>query len=276
MKTIFDVLKAASMEELDQLRDIILSADKWSTDDSINSEGIRNMGPRIYGMILAQEILDFGGNSIANLFRELFDDDDDPGLTYDVIVKDVADKLKASYRADAADEEIEDAIIAKVLGDVWAKMSEADRNALISECNPSGKAWMIGGSKAAIQTVFMAGGFQSYQLLVIVVNAVVKQAVGVGLMSSGLSLATNAALTRTAAMFVGPIGWIFTGILTAIQVAGPSYKVTVPSVLYIAYLRRKQAAVHCGECNAIFIDGDNIKFCPECGAKLPPPPDTEG
>ena len=191
MKTIFDVLTAASMEELDQLRDIILSADKWSTDDSINSEFIRNMGPGMYGMILAKEILDFGGNSIANFFRELFDDDDDPGLTYDVIVKDVADKLKVSYRADASDEEIVNAIIAKVLGDAWANMSETERNALISECNPSGKAWMVGGSKAAIQTVFMAGSFQSYQLLVIVVNAVVKQAIGVGLMSSGLSLATK-------------------------------------------------------------------------------------
>ena len=239
MKSIYDILDAASIEELDQLRDIILSADKWSTDDSIKSESIRNMGSRIYGMILAHEIIRFGGNSIANFVRDW--DDNDPGLTYDVIVKDVADKLNASYRADASDEEIEDAIIVKVLGDVWDEMSDAERNALISECNPSGKAWMVGGSKAAIQTAFLAGGFESYKLLVIVVNAVVKQAVGVGLMSSGLSLATNAALTKTASIVLGPIGLVFTSILTAIQIAGPSYKVTVPSVLYIALLRRKQA-----------------------------------
>ena len=239
MKSIYEILDAASIEELDQLRDIILRADKWSTDDSIKSESIRNMGPRIYGSVLANEIRKFGGNSIANKVRDWVDDD--PGVTYDVIVKDVADKVNASYRADASDEEIEGAIIAKLIGDIWDKLSEAERNALISECNPSGKAWMVGGSKAAIQTAFLSGGFESYKLLVIVVNAVVRQAVGVGLMSSGLSLATNAALTRTASIVLGPIGLVFTSIITAIQIAGPSYKVTVPSVLYIAYLRRKQA-----------------------------------
>ena len=272
MKSIYEILCAASDEELDQLRDIILSADKWSTDDSIQLDWSNS--PKVYGLLLANEICKFGGNSIANFARGLLDEFDDGAPDYDVVVKDVADKLNAKYRADSSVEEIEDAIIVKVLGDAWDKMSEAERDALISECNPSGKAWMIGGSEAVIRAAFKAGGFQSYQFLVVVVNAVVKQAVGVGLMSSGLSLATNAALTRTAAILIGPIGWVFTGITTAIQIAGPSYKVTVPSVLYIAFLRRKQAAVQCSECDAIFMDAGNIKFCSECGAELPPPPDT--
>lgn len=277
MKHTFDILRAASVEELDQLRAIILSADKWSTDDSIRDEHFVNNYLRpdltMYGSTLLNEVCEFGGNSIANFARSLFDELDLGAPDYDVIVKDVADKLDAEYQANSSVEEIEDAIIVKVLGDAWAKMSEAERNALISENNPSGKAWMVGGSQAAIRAAFMAGGFQSYQLLVIVVNAVVKQAVGVGLLSSGLSLATNAALTKFAATLAGPIGWAITGVITAIQIAGPSYKVTIPSVLYIAYLRRKQTAVHCSECDAIFIDGGNIKFCSECGTKLPPPPE---
>ena len=147
-------------------------------------------------------------------------------------------------------------------------MSEAEREALIDECKGSGKAWTSGASAMALQLAFRHGGFQSYQLLVNVVNWVVKQAIGVGLVNTGLSLATNAMLTRTASIIAGPIGLAFTSLITAVQIAGPSYKVTMPSVVYIAYLRRVQEAGHCGKCGANFVGG-NTKFCSECGAKLP-------
>ena len=255
-----EILSAASIEELHQLRDIVLSAEKWSTDDLIKGE---YTDPKIDGPYLGEEIRKFGGNSFANVYR-------DEGPDYAEVVEDVADKIKARYRAGASVEEVESAVIIKVLGELWPKLKDADREALIAGCGLSGKAWMGGGSAAALQALFRAGGFASYKLLVIVVNAIVRQAIGVGLVASGLglTLATNAALTRTAAILVGPVGLAITGLITAIQLAGPSYKVTIPAVVFIAWLRRKQAAAQCGECGAIFFDFDG-KFCPECGAKMP-------
>lgn len=255
-RTLSDVLSAASIEQLHQLRDIVLSADKLSTDSLIEGD---YTDPAIDGPYLGKEIRKFGGNSFVNIFR-------DEGPPYREVVEDVAEKIKATYPKYATVEELEATVITKVLGDAWARLSKAERNALIAECKLSGKAWMAGGSAAALQAAFLAGGFQSYMILVIVVNAVVRQAIGVGLVAGGLSLAANAALTRTAAILVGPIGWITTAIIAAIQVAGPSYKVTIPCVVFIAYLRRIQASVQCSKCDAAFLSPS--KFCSECGAEL--------
>ena len=263
-KTIYEIVSAASVEEFCQLRDIVLRAEKWSTDDHIRSCA----DPKRDGSYLANEICLFGGNSLVNRVRGVIDGTGAGGPDYDVIVKDVADRLKANYPADSTVVQIEEAIIAKVLGHVLTNMSEAEREALIDECKESGMAWTSGASVMALQQAFRAGGFRSYQLLVIVVNWVVKQAIGVGLVNTGLSLATNAMLTRTASILAGPIGMTVTGLITAFQIAGPSYKVTLPSVVFIAYLRRMQEAGHCGKCGANFVGG-NTKFCSECGAKLP-------
>jgi uncharacterized protein YaaW (UPF0174 family) len=80
--------------------------------------------------------------------------------------------------------------------------------------------------------VFRAGGFRSYKLTLIVVNAVLKAIIG-----RGLTLAGNAALTRTAAILTGPIGWAITALWTAVDIAGAAYRVTIPAVIEIAYLR---------------------------------------
>lgn len=246
-----EILSAASIEELHQLRDIVLTADKWSTDDRIK---INYTDPKSDGPYLGREIRKFGGNSIANVFR-------DEGPDYQEVVEDVADKIKASYSEGAPVEDVESAVINKVLGEAWAKMGDAERADLIAGCKLSGKAWMGGGSAAALQAAFMAGGVQSYLILASVVNAFVVQTIGVGLVAF--------AATRAAAALLGPIGLAITGLTLPILVAGPSYKVTIPSVVFIAYLRRKQEAVQCGWCEAILLGSSSAKFCPECGEELP-------
>lgn len=40
----------------------------------------------------------------------------------------------------------------------------------------------------------------------------------------------------------GPIGWVITGALVSINLAGPAYRVTVPACVLIATLRLKQKA----------------------------------
>ena len=84
------------------------------------------------------------------------------------------------------------------------------------------------------QAVFRAGGFKSYQLTLIIVNAVLKALIG-----RGFSLAANATLTRTMAILTGPIGWVITGLWTAIDIAGAAYRVTIPAVIQVAALRQQ-------------------------------------
>ena len=78
------------------------------------------------------------------------------------------------------------------------------------------------------------GGFKSYQLTVIIVNAILKVLIG-----RGLSVAGNAVLTRTLSILTGPIGLAITGLWTAIDIAGPAYRITIPAVIQVAALRQK-------------------------------------
>ena len=86
-----------------------------------------------------------------------------------------------------------------------------------------------------MQALIKMGGFTSYKIAVIVANAIAKFIVG-----RGLPLAANAFLTKALSIFAGPIGWVVSGIWMALDIAGSSYKVTIPCVIHVAMLRLKQ------------------------------------
>lgn len=111
-------------------------------------------------------------------------------------------------------------------------MSEDDRQKVVKE---AGDVWGIKGgglpSTVVIQ-IFRAGGFKSYQISLMIVNAISKIILG-----HGLKISQRAILVRMLAVFSGPVGWFLTGIWTGIDVAGEAYRVTIPACIYIAALR---------------------------------------
>lgn len=117
-------------------------------------------------------------------------------------------------------------------------MSESDRKefAKLAGFNAA-KTLSSEGVMAAAQAAFTTGGFASYQLALMVTNGVSR-----ALLGRGLSFAANAALTRTLGVISGPIGWVVTGAWTAIDLAGPAFRVTLPAVIHVALLRKKQQA----------------------------------
>ena len=86
------------------------------------------------------------------------------------------------------------------------------------------------------QAAIAAGGFLPYQLAVVVANSMATVVIG-----HGLSFAGNALLTKSISVFAGPVGWAISAFLiTNSLFAGPAYRVTVPAVIHISYLRAKQ------------------------------------
>ena len=268
-----DVLEKASIEELDVLRDILAKkrsanfiianytrdlAKDWlevthndarPTDTMIESAsgdieaGYLATDPAdpdpmavyeyyrsSYGLALGSELALMGGNSIANSWRN------GSGPEYHEVLCDVAKKVKAPFNKAHSVERIERNILETVIVDVWEKLPPEKREKLASAEGKSGKAWMSGTSTMAVQAIFRAGGFESYQLTLIVVNWMVKAIIG-----RGLPLAVNAALVKTLAVFAGPIGWTISGLWTVVTLAGPAYTATIPCVIYIAMLRMRQA-----------------------------------
>lgn len=50
------------------------------------------------------------------------------------------------------------------------------------------------------------------------------------------------ALKKTLGILAGPIGWVITGVLVSINLAGPAYRVTVPACVLVVTLRKKLKA----------------------------------
>ncbi len=178
---------------------------------------------------IAAEIQCYGANTFATVIRR------GKGVEYKEVLTDVCRKMKVNFNKNSSVEKIEQNLLLKILEDAIEKMSPEEIRELALSTgvkNTSGitKEAMLG----IFQAVFRAGGFKSYQLTLIIVNAVLKALIG-----RGLSFAGNAALTRTMAILTGPIGWVITGLWTAIDVAGAAYRVTIPAVIQVSVLRQK-------------------------------------
>lgn len=219
------------------------------------SEKIYDGDHRLYADDISAEIQRYGGNSFANVFRG------GKGVPYVEILHDVADQLKVNYNNSSNVGTIESQIQIKVLTQAYEKMSEEERRELLKELGVGGVSVPAALPVAAIQGAIRLGGFAAYRLAVIVANSIARAILG-----RGLSLGINAALTRSIGAFVGPIGWAITAVWTLVDLAGPAYRVTIPCVLQIAYMRQKAMITMCPKCGEL--SGQSAKFCASCGNSL--------
>lgn len=182
-----------------------------------------------YWELIAAELQCFGANTLLTMFRG------GKGVEYREILCDVCDKMKVNYNKAATIETIESNLLMKIMTDALERMSDAERRELALSMGLKHQEGMTAQALTGIfQAIFRAGGFKSYQLTVIIVNAVLKALIG-----RGLTFAGGAMLTKAAAILTGPIGWVATGLWTAIDIASPAYRVTVPAVIQVAFLRQK-------------------------------------
>ncbi|MGM0937333.1 MAG: DUF3944 domain-containing protein [Pseudomonadota bacterium] len=175
-----------------------------------------------YWQEIAAEVQCFGGNTIATVFRG------GKGVLYREILIDVCKKLKVNFNKNSRTSVIESNLLMKIMTDALASMSKEEIAALGTGLGIKNTSGLTSEAlTASFQAIFRAGGFKSYQLTLI---------------GRGLSLAANATLMRVMAILSGPIGWSITGLWTAIDVGSAAYRVTIPAVIQVAFLRSQQAA----------------------------------
>jgi len=185
-----------------------------------------NPNHSMYWEEIAEEIQTFGGNSFVNIFRG-------SGVQYKEILCDVCDKMKVNYNKNSETRVIEQNLLMKILEDAMAEMSEEELKEISQELDLNTTNFTHKAVIAALQIAIKQSGFLAYKIAVIVANAIAK-----ALLGRGLPLVVNATITRTIAIFSGPIGWIINGLWTAIDIAGPAYRVTIPITIQVAYLRQ--------------------------------------
>ena len=147
---------------------------------------------------IAGEIQCFGANTFATLFRR------GKGVKYNEVLTDVCDKLKVNYNKNSSTEMIENNLLLKILQDALEKMTPEDIKSLGKELGINNTTSLDKqAALATCQTIFKMGGFKSYQLTLIIANAIMK-----ALFGRGLTLVANST-------------------------------VTIPAVIQVAYLRKK-------------------------------------
>ncbi|EJB82886.1 hypothetical protein HPHPH6_0083 [Helicobacter pylori Hp H-6] len=155
---------------------------------------------------------------------------------------DACDHLKVNYNERSATSLIEQNMLSKLLKDSLEKMSGREIKKLCNELGMTNIDKMIAENKqvliTSVLTLFKAGGSHSYALAVSVADAMVRQTLGHGLSS----VVGKVALKKTLGILAGPIGWVITGALVSVNLAGPAYRVTVPACILVATLRKKLKA----------------------------------
>jgi uncharacterized protein YaaW (UPF0174 family) len=126
-------------------------------------------------------------------------------------------------------------LLMTILIDSMKEMSPEQLEEIVRDLGIKTTNFTPQAATAALQAAIAFSGFAAYKIAVIVANAVAKAILG-----RGLTVAANAALTRAIGVFAGPIGWVVTGLWTAVDIAGPAYRVTIPAVTQVAFLRAKR------------------------------------
>ena len=227
----------AFLEEVpsDHLHDLVEILTKTRRGEPRVTEGLTqspeyqlyNPDHHQYWELIAAEIQCFGANTFKTAFVR-----GGKGVLYKKVLRDVCDKMDVNYNKNASVQSIEMNLLMKVLENSMAEMSPSDLKKVCKELDLKTATYTSEAIVIALQTAIRMGGFAPYKIAVIAANAVVKTVIG-----RGLSIAANAALTRSMAIFAGPVGWILTAGWTLIDIAGPAYRVTIRATIMIAYLR---------------------------------------
>lgn len=247
-------LSSCTNEELSPLVNIIThtpDGDLRDSEDLTLQPEYQQHAPnhRRYWKLIAADYQYFGGNTIANAWRG-------HGVAYKEILSDVCSQMKAPHSSSI--DLLERNLIEKFSEKLLDQLSVQDAKTMLQSARIPVNGLSKQAMLIALQTAIRAGGFSSYQFAVIVANGIAKQLLG-----HGLRLGANAALTRGMSVLAGPVGIAISGLWTAISLAGPAYRVTVPATIYIALLRKIKNTPTCISCDQPI--ESNAKYCQHCG-----------
>lgn len=164
--------------------------------------------------LLVRELQHFGGNTFVNLFRR-------NGVNYSEIVDDVASHLKMEVPATTSVEEKEALIIDCVFTSSWKKMSDDERSQILRDMGINGSVSM---------------DIPVWQRAALVANSLAQTTAG-----KVLPLIAGLGIGRVLGVLTGPVGLAITGLYTAYDISNPAFRVTLPCVVQIAWIRLKNS-----------------------------------
>lgn len=233
-ENLISVLERSDNEDLKTLCDIIILGKDGTpriSDSLTKTEAYkRNYPNRMSSLIpgMVRELGLYGSNSVVNFFKG-------EGSDYSTILRKVAKRLKVNFRNTQSDEVIEAYMLQKLFDDMSDSLTDEELRTMAREFGVKPLRYSRQAIIAAMQIAIRRGGIYGLAWSMNVANIVARQAVGKGV----ATFASGTFLSRSLSILTGPIGWALTAAWTAYDIAGPAYRVIVPAVIHIAYLRQK-------------------------------------
>ena len=228
-ETLVALLLNADKNDIDLLIDYITPDGKFNFSqsdrvkkdlrDGKNSEAVDEETLRL----LIRELQHFGGNTVMNLFRR-------NGVSYSEIVDDVASHLKIKVAKNAPVKEKESLIIDAVFASSWNKMSDDDRRQLLRDMGISTSISLDKLSRMELPLL---------QRAAMVASGLAQIATG-----KALPLIAGLGIGRVLGVLTGPVGLALTGLYTAYDISNPAFRITLPCVVQIAWIRLKNSRHH--------------------------------
>lgn len=228
-ETLVALLLNADKNDIDLLIDYITPDGKFNFSqsdrvkkalrDGKNSEAIDEETLRL----LIRELQHFGGNTVINLFRG-------NGVSYSEIVDDVASHLKIKVAKNAPVKEKESLIIDAVFASSWNKMSDDDRRQLLRDMG--------------INTSISLDKLSRMELPLLQRAAMVASGLAQIATGKALPLIAGLGIGRVLGVLTGPVGLALTGLYTAYDISNPEFRITLPCVVQIAWIRLKNSRHH--------------------------------
>lgn len=180
---------------------------------------------------IAHEFQLFGGNTIANFLRGY-------GIPYREILMNVCDAKSVNYKETASTERIEMYLIQRLMDDALDKMNDEQLQEILVDLKIDATKYATKeAAKDAVVMACMSPALFSRIVSLMATTLIPRLAVGA---------AVGLGLGRIAGLLVPALNIVF-GIWLLTDIAGPAYRVTIPGVVLIIYMRHKLQTIEEGK-----------------------------
>lgn len=206
----------------DRLGNIRITEQLTSTDEYNRNypEDMLFLVPQI-----SNELLKYGSNTLATFWHNEPD-------SYETVLRRVCKQMDVRTMEQDSVAKMEHNLLTTLCQDTLNKMSERELRLLANENGIPDKTLTRQALTAALLMAIRTSRAVLTRIAARVIQYIVEIITVRGVATAGIETAT-----RAVGGVLGPIGWIALGAWTVYDISSPAYRVCVPAVLQVAYMR---------------------------------------
>jgi uncharacterized protein YaaW (UPF0174 family) len=179
---------------------------------------------------ISNELLKYGSNTLATFWHNEPD-------SYETVLRRVCKQMDVRTMEQDSVAKMEHNLLTTLCQDTMNKMSERELRLLANENGIPDKTLTRQALTAALLMAVRTSRAVLTRIAARIIQYIVEIITVRGVATAGIETAT-----RAVGGALGPIGWIALGAWTVYDITSPAYRVCVPAVLQVAYMRLNRFA----------------------------------